>query len=112
MPNDPDFVDHVLDLLDPLDGVSSRRMFGGHGIFRAGRMFALIADSTLYFKVDDVNRPEFEERGLEAFGYDSKDGKRISMSYHRAPEAALDNSDEMLSWAEGACAAAQRSASK
>ena len=82
-------------------------MFGGNGIFRDGLMFGLVADSTLYLKVDDVNKPEFEERGLGPFTYEGK-GKPMSMSYHRAPEEALDNAEDMRVWAEGAYAAAVR----
>jgi DNA transformation protein and related proteins len=43
-----EFVDFVLESLQPLRGVSARRMFGGHGIYKDGLMFALIADDTLY----------------------------------------------------------------
>ena len=38
-------------------------MFGGVGIYDRDVFFALIADDTLYFKVDDSTRPEFVARG-------------------------------------------------
>ncbi len=40
--------------------VRARRMFGGAGIYSGDIFFALIADDTLYFKVDASTRPEFE----------------------------------------------------
>ena len=60
-----EFVTHVVDMLEPLGPVSARRMFGGYGIFLDGMMFALVADDTLYLKVDDESRSEFAAAGLE-----------------------------------------------
>src|SRR5213083_2544298 len=45
----------------------ARDMFGGVGIYAGQLFFALIADDTLYFKVDDSNRPEFERLGMRPF---------------------------------------------
>ena len=58
-----EFVQYVLELLEPLDGVSAKAMFGGFGIYRRGVMVALIADEMLYLKADDINRPDFEAAG-------------------------------------------------
>jgi DNA transformation protein len=102
-----EFIREQLSLLGP---VTVRRMFGGHGIFLDGAMFALIADDTLYFKVDDASRPAYEAEGLEPFSYDAKSKKHVIMSYSRAPERVLDDPDEMLLWAKPAFAAARRAA--
>jgi DNA transformation protein len=82
-------------------------MFGGYGIFREGLMFGLVADDVLYLKADDQNKEDFTARGLEPFVY-VKDGKPMAMSYHQAPGEALDNSDEMIFWADNAYQAAVR----
>ena len=47
--------------------VRDRSMFGGWASMPATSLRLLIADDTLYFKVDDSNRPAFEERGLGPF---------------------------------------------
>ena len=94
--------------MESIDGITAKRMFGGHGIFRDGLMFGLVADSTLYLKVDDQNIGDFAARGLGPFTYEGK-GKPMSMSYHQAPEEALDDPDDMIEWAESAYAAAIRS---
>ena len=40
--------------LAPLGDVSSRKMFGGYGIFEGGTMFGLInSEGEVYLKVDD-----------------------------------------------------------
>ena len=102
-----EFVRYLLELLAPLGGVSARAMFGGFGIYHDGVMFGLVADDTLYLKVDKENRQEFVAEGVEAFVYEGK-GKPISMSYFRCPEAALDGPAAMLPWARSSIAAALR----
>ncbi|NCF27049.1 MAG: transcriptional regulator [Gammaproteobacteria bacterium] len=104
-----EFVTHVVDMLEPLGPVSARRMFGGYGIYLDGMMFALVADDTLYLKVDDESRSEFAAAGLEPFRY-SKKGKTYEMSYHAAPEDALENAELLRDWARKAVDAAMRAA--
>ena len=58
-----EYLQHVLEMLEPLGGIRSRRMFGGAGIYRDGTMFGLIADDELYLRTDDINRPDFEAEG-------------------------------------------------
>jgi DNA transformation protein len=82
-------------------------MFGGWGLYREGRMFGLIAEDTLYLKVDAVNKPMFEAEGLGPFVYDGK-GKSVSMSYHEVPPEALDDAAAMRPWAMSAYDAALR----
>ncbi len=102
-----DFPDFVLETLHIWRSVSSRRMFGGHGIYHAGVMFALVSDGTLYLKVDDESRGAFEAAGLLPFVYEAK-GRRVALSYHRAPDAMLDEPDVAREWAERGWQAALR----
>ncbi len=104
-----EFVNHVLDLLEPLGQVSVRRMFGGYGIYLDRMMFALVADDTLYLKVDDDSRGEFEAAALEPFRYWKK-GRRYQMSYHAAPDDALEDAELLRDWARKAVDAAMRAA--
>ena len=104
-----EFVTHLLDLMEPLGPVSARRMFGGYGIYLDRMMFALVADDSLYLKVDDDSRGEFEAAGLEPFRY-TKKGKSYQMSYHAAPEDALEDAELLRDWARKAVDAAMRAA--
>jgi len=52
-----DFLDFLQDQLRGLGRITSRRMFSGAGLYCEGVIFALILRDTLYFKVDDGNRP-------------------------------------------------------
>ena len=101
------FADFILELLRPWRLVNARRMFGGHGLYHAGVMFALIADGQLYLKVDNVSRADFEAAGLPPFVYEAK-GRRVSLSYHRAPDAMLDDVKLACEWAERGWQAAVR----
>lgn len=105
-----EFADYLLEIFEPLEDVTLRRMFGGAGIFCHGVMFALIVGEQLHFKVDDGNRPIFEGEGCEPFSYKTRNGKRGVMSYYAVPDFLYDDEDEMLVWARGALDAALRSA--
>jgi DNA transformation protein len=102
---DKEFVSYVVELMQPLGPVHAKAMFGGHGVFLKGLMFALIADNVVYLKADKDTANEFIEKGLEAFTYNKK-GKQYKMSYYRAPEEALEDGEEMNIWASKAYSAA------
>jgi DNA transformation protein len=107
MASESGFVDNVLDLLGAWGGVSARKMFGGHGLYRQGVMFALIADDVLYFKVDDQNRAEFKAASMGPFTYEGK-SKPVEMSYYESPSELFDDGEAMIAWARRAFAAALR----
>ncbi len=59
-------VEFLLDQLEDSD-VSARAMFGGHGLYRAGRMFAIIYQDAVYMRVSEADvqssiRPPFNPR--------------------------------------------------
>ncbi len=100
-------ISYLLEQLQPLGAVSARRMFGGHGIFCDGLMFALIADEQLYFKVDSHNTGNYEQRDLPPFRYQRRH-QWVELSYRLAPEELIDEADELILWAADAVAAARR----
>jgi DNA transformation protein len=102
-----EFADYVLELMAGWAPVSARRMFGGHGLYREGLMFALIADDQLYFKTDAANAAQFERAGSRPFVYESKE-RTVQMSYWSAPEGCLESPAEMGEWCQSAYAAALR----
>lgn len=104
-------LDHILELMAPLGAISSKRMFGGIGIFHDAKMFALIYQDTLYLKADDENRPQFEALNLPAFSVEMR-GKRTEMGYYQAPDVVLDEADQMLEWSRKSLECAQRAAKK
>jgi DNA transformation protein and related proteins len=103
-----EFCDYVIDALAPWDEVEARRMFSGFGLYCRGIPFALIIADTLYFKVDDQNRPDYERAGSHPFTYDAK-GRTVTVSHRVVPSEILDDSDLLAQWADKALAAAVRS---
>ena len=91
----------VNDLLSGFDGVRSRRMFGGYGIFQGDTMFGLIAEDELYYKVSDLNRRDFEKRGSKPFRYTSR-GKSVALSYWKLPSEVMDDLQELEEWTKKA----------
>ena len=86
---------YIMELLAPIGGVKSRPMFGGYGIYQEGAIFALIAGSTLYFKVSGANQASFEESGGQRFE---------RMPYFSVPTDVLEEADVLLDWARIAIA--------
>lgn len=104
-------VQHVVDLMGRFGPVRARAMFGGHGVYRDGVMFALLAEGGLYLKVDEQSRPAFIRRNLRAFSFTAK-GRTVQLSYHEAPPEALEDEAEMAEWCQLAWQAALRAQAK
>ena len=102
-----DFIPFVQELLEDWAPVSARRMFGGHGLYHEGLMFAIVMDQRLYLKTDEINRPEFEALGLSPFTYAMK-GKDVALSYWAAPDAIFDAPEDAVRWAKSSWDAALR----
>lgn len=107
--NEPEFIRYLRDQFRRWGAVEIRRMFGGHGIFRGGTMFALIHDEMLFLRSDDVNRAAFAAAGMGPFRYRRR-GKLVALAYHQAPPEALEDSEILGAWADLAFAAALRRA--
>ena len=101
------FVAYCVELLAPLGAARSKRMFGGHGLYVDELFVAIVVGEQLYLKVDAQTRAAFERAGSRPFSYEAK-GRRRSMSYGSAPEAALESSAQMQPWARLALEAALR----
>jgi len=98
MPVSDEYLDYVLDLFSGWGGVSVRKMFGGAGLYRDGKMFGLVADDEAYLKVDDTNRAQFEMAGSGPFK--PYPDKPETMSYYNIPPDVLETPDELVEWAK------------
>ena len=107
MPVSPSFQTFVVDQLSRVvPQARARRMFGGVGIYSGKVFFALIADDTLYFKVDDSNQADFEARQMGPFrpyGYEGE-----VMQYYQVPDDLLEDVEALRPWVEKALAVATR----
>lgn len=111
MRQDDGFIEFLHELLEPLGLISTRRMFGGHGVYCDGLFIAIVIDGRLYLKVDEQTRSAFVAAGSAPFVYEGQK-KPIEMSYWNVPEEALDSPEQMQPWAKLAIAAALRKPAK
>ncbi len=101
-----EYLDYVLDQLKSAGPVTARKMFGGVGLYWKGVFFALIAEDTLYFKVDDSNRSDYEARGMGPFKPFGE--KSHVMQYYEVPVEVLEDREMLQEWAYKALSVALR----
>ena len=105
-----EYRDYVVEQLGRVMPVRAKAMFGGYGIYADEVFFALLSSNeTLYLKVDDTNRADFERIGMGAFQPYSE-GK--AMPYYELPADILEDTDALRPWLEKALAVARRSPKK
>ncbi|MBP9869399.1 TfoX/Sxy family protein [Patescibacteria group bacterium] len=108
-----DLVQYITqDVLADVGLVSTRAMFGGHGLYFEGRIFGIEANGEIYFKVTDVNREDYEKAGSAPFHYSSKDKGAVTMSYWKVPDDILEDRDAAVMWARKAIRASWESKAK
>ena len=106
-----DFLAYVLEQLTALGAISAKRMFGGAGLYSDEFFFALIADDTLYLRVDDSNRSDYTARRMQPFR-PYADRPQLSMSYYEAPAEVLESAMELAAWARRSVAVAMQAPPK
>lgn len=101
------YCEYVLhDILGHVDGVTSRAMFGGYGLYVDGVIFGIItASDELRFKVADSNRAQYEALGSTPFIYTGhKDKKPTVMNYYLVPEEVQEDRERVLEWLQQSAA--------
>ena len=106
MAQQSEFVRYVCEHLAPLGQVSARSMFGGWGLYIDRQFCAIVHRDTLYLRVDDMTRPDFEAKGCGPFKPFS--AKATILSYHEAPAEVFEDTAVMLVWGHKALDAALR----
>jgi DNA transformation protein len=96
---DQDFLEFVLDQLAGLKGVTSRRMFGGIGLYRADTFFAIIDEGRLYFVTDEKTRAAYIDLGMKPFQYAPD---KFIHTYYEVPVDVLEDDGALCEWAHAA----------
>lgn len=103
--------DAVADIFAPFGPVTTRRMFGGIGVYSDGVMIALVAFDELFIKTDSESVAVMEAEGSSPFVYEGG-AKSITMSYWRMPERAFEDDEALIAFATMAKEAALRAKAK
>jgi TfoX/Sxy family transcriptional regulator of competence genes len=101
------FKSFVLSQLEEVGEIASRSMFGGVGLYHRDVFFGIMASDTLYLKVGDSNRADYERAGMKAFTPYPGRGSG-PMTYGSVPLAVLESAPDLAEWARKAIAAARR----
>jgi len=96
-----EYVAYVVAQLGGLGGVAARPMFGGVGLYASDRIFGVIFRRTLYFKVNDATRADYESRGMARFR-PFPDRPAASMGYYEVPAEVLEDPELCAQWARRA----------
>lgn len=110
MPQKSEFVEYLIEMLQPLGVIRPKSMFGGWGFYADERFFAIVAEETFYVKVDETSRAEFEARGLKPFRYEVRGELQASLNYYEVPAEAMDDREILCEWGRKGLEAAVRAA--
>ncbi|HEX8429845.1 MAG TPA: TfoX/Sxy family protein [Longimicrobium sp.] len=106
MPVSSEYRAYVLEQMGRVEPVSARSMFGGVSVSSAGLPFALIAGETVYLKVDDGNRADFEALGMGPFRPFAD--QSLTLQYYELPAELLEDPDTLRPWITAALDVARR----
>lgn len=107
MPVTEEYREYIVERLQTVMPIRWRKMFGGLGIFYDRLPFALAADNTLYFKVNEENRGDYEEANMDPFR--PFGDKSYSMSYYEVPEHVLEDPEILADWVKKSLKVAENS---
>ena len=83
-------VELLLEKLIQISGITSKKMFGGYGVFHEGKMFGLVnSKGEIYLKVNDVIKSKFEAEGAQQHG---------KMPYYSVPDGLINNLEKLIKW--------------
>jgi DNA transformation protein and related proteins len=106
------YKEYVLEQLQQIYPVRASRFFGGVGLYREGAQFAMMIGNCLYFVVDDATRPRYEQAGMQAFSYLTKNGRIQVRRYFQLPQEILEDAEQLRVWTNEATVIAKRSPPK
>ncbi len=94
-----EFVEYILDLLEPIEGIRISRMFGGVLLKVGKRQLGVLFGEKLYFKITNPTLQEkYKSKGSIQFSYVRKDKKDpvIIKNWWTVPEDAMEDSDQLV----------------
>jgi DNA transformation protein len=92
-------ISDIIERLSPFGDISSRRMFGGYGLYKNGIIIALVADEELYFKGIPSAQAYYESFGSTRFVYEGQK-RPIQLSYWYVPATVLNDSEILEKWVD------------
>ena len=101
----PQYLAYLLEQLEGVAGLRSRRMFSGVGLYSGDLFFGLIHDDTLFFKTDGSTSADYIARGMPRFMPFPTRPEAI-LAYHQVPADIIEDSEALQGWARKSVAVA------
>ena len=96
--------ERLVEGLAKIGDVSSRKMFGGFGVFESGTMFGIVDSAgSVFLRAGETNTQIFEEAGSH---------RHSRMPYFSVPDSVLRDSITLRHWAESALSASRQAKNK
>jgi DNA transformation protein and related proteins len=101
----PQYLAYILEQLESIDDLRSRRMFGGIGLYSGELFFGLIDDDTLFFKTNSSNSADYIARKMPRF-MPFPDRPEAVLGYHQVPADIIEDNEALQNWARKSIAVA------
>lgn len=101
-----EYLTFVLDQLSNWRTIHTKRMFGCIGLYVEDLMFGVINEERLYFKVDETNQAQYAHAGSKQLSLFKNN--TIVPSLYEVPVDVLEDSEQLVAWAELALEIQQR----
>lgn len=98
---------HATDLFSDLPDLTTRRMFGGLGIYCGGQIFAIMrSDGVILLKASPGPfADELADLGARPWTHTRKDGAQSTMPYFEVPEEIVEDRQQLIALSQSALAA-------
>ena len=106
MPVTPDYWLVLRETLESVRPITSRKMFGGIGLYFGGPVFGIVDNDKVYFKVDEETVQPYDEADSDMWMYDPAVGPVAK--YREVPAAVLADPCLLGEFIDASAAAAVR----
>src|SRR5262245_40485177 len=93
------FHDEILARLAGLEGLRSRAMFGGWGLYQGATFFGIIYRGRLYLRTTARTRADYTQHGMGPF---RPNARQTLWDYYEVPAEVLANDAVLCDWARRA----------
>jgi DNA transformation protein and related proteins len=93
---DDTFKDFIVDQFAALRGMTSRRMFGGHGLYCNGMFFGIVYQGRLYLKVTPDTVSSYLAQGMAPF---RPNATQTLKTYYEVPVDVVEDAERLTAWA-------------
>ena len=93
-----EFKNFVLDQLQSIGEFETKNMFGGLALLHQGSAFAKIKHDKVWLKVDNTNRDDFENMGMQQYTYGKDNSRRLN--FYETPIEIIEDRDKLKDWVQ------------